>query len=295
MPCFYPMTAYRSIQGRNPVTGLWPIVFDVKEGYIDMPVEVPCGKCIGCRLERSRQWAIRCVNEASLHSENCFITLTYDNEHLPEDQSLSKKHIQRFWRNLRKKGFKFRYFSCGEYGESLKRPHYHACIFGMKPKDLVLWNIRDGVKLFNSKALSDSWGKGFVTVGEVTFESAAYVARYVMKKITGEQAEEHYKGRQKEFILMSRKPGIGKDWFLTWKDDVIKVDGVVIRGGRTVRPGRYYDSIYDKINHKEMEKIKRIRKTKINPEENTYQRRLTKEKSLKIKLSKLKRSIENAV
>ena len=130
MACYHPMTAYRSRAGRDPKTGKWPVVFNITQGYADMEVSVACGQCIGCRLERSRQWAIRCVHEASLHPINCFITLTYSPEHehrlyvpypdletgevIGNQLSLRKDDFVLFMKRLRKKfGEGIRFFHCG--------------------------------------------------------------------------------------------------------------------------------------------------------------------------------------
>ena len=99
-----------------------------------------------------------------------------------------------------------RFFHCGEYGELLYRPHYHACLFGFDFSDKVLWSTRGGVRLYRSKILEKLWTFGFSTIGDVTFESAAYVARYCTKKITGDKADEHYNGRSPEYVTMSRPP-----------------------------------------------------------------------------------------
>jgi len=293
LSCFYPITGYRSKSGRNPVTGLWPIVFNVKDGYVDKEVILPCGRCIGCRLEKSRQWAIRCLNEAQLHENNAFITLTYDEDHLPENNSLQLIDVQKFYKKLRKKYKKFKYYQCGEYGERFQRPHYHACIFGIDIADKVLWSVRSGVKLYRSESLEKIWGLGFVTVGEVTFESAAYVARYVLKKITGEKAVEHYKGRTPEFQTMSRNPGIGKEWLLKYRGDVESIDAVMQRGGFKLRPPRYYDTILGGFDLEALEKRKRERRKKIKAEEQSWDRLEVKEKVLKARLKQLKRRVEN--
>ena len=153
MACYHPMQGYRSAEVTK--NGKRKIVFSPQKGYIDLPVKVACGQCIGCRLERSRQWAIRCVNEASLYRGNCFITLTYSDEYLPQNKSLDKRDFQLFMKRLRKEfsSERIRYFHCGEYGcsckvcglsaklcrrvgcgsfvEGLGRPHYHALFFFM--------------------------------------------------------------------------------------------------------------------------------------------------------------------
>lgn len=301
MPCYHPMTAYRSRSGRNPETGLWPITFNVKEGYLDKSLTVPCGKCIGCRLERSRQWAIRCVHEASLYQNNCFITLTYDDKHIPDckaDQAKVpwKEDYVLFMKKLRKRyGEGIRFFHCGEYGEQFQRPHHHACLFNFDFEDKVLWSVRNGVRLFRSDALQKLWPYGYSTIGEVTWESAAYVARYVVKKITGDKAEAHYGGRVPEYITMSRRPGIGKPWFDKYKSDVLSGDKIIVRNDLIVRPAKYYDNQYDKTNHLQMERIKRKRQKLINQTNNTPERLAVREK-IKLKSFKLlKRSLENDI
>ena len=164
MPCYHPLSAYRSRTGRDPVTGSWPTVFNVREGYIDMPVQVPCGQCIGCRLERSRQWAIRCLHESSLHSDNCFLTLTYDNGHLPVDGSLNKRDICLFLKRFRKRcGSGIRFFQCGEYGELYQRPHHHMIVFGYDFPDKKLFSVSHGFRLYRSAILEELWPLVIVT------------------------------------------------------------------------------------------------------------------------------------
>ena len=149
-------------------------------------VILPCGQCYACRIAKSREWASRCVMESKLHKENCFITLTYNDEHLPSDMSLQKDDFTKFIKRLRKNtGEKIRYYACGEYGDLYQRPHFHACLFGYRPDDLVLFSVRSGVNLYTSSTLEKAWQyRGFVTVGDVTYYSAAYGARYVLKKTT---------------------------------------------------------------------------------------------------------------
>lgn len=310
MPCYHPMVAYRSRSGRDPSTGKWPIVFNSKEGYLDQKLSIPCGKCIGCRLERSRQWAIRCVHEASLHDHNCFITLTYNNENLIRkcgiydeeidgirQYSLNKEDYVLFMKRLRKDiqkryGKQIRFFHCGEYGERFSRPHHHACIFGFDFPDKVLWSVRAGVKLYRSESLEKIWGLGYCVIGNVTFESAAYVSRYVTKKITGSKADDHYDGRQPEYITMSRNPGIGSEWFEKYKKDVLCQDKIIMRGGLTMRPPKYYDNKYDLTNPKEMEVIKRRRKKLISESNTTPERLAVREELQKLKSMNLKRHLE---
>lgn len=227
----------------------------------DYYIELPCGQCIGCRLERSRQWAVRCVHEASLWSDNCFLTLTYDDVHLPAGGSLVKKDLQDFWKRLRKAIYpaKLRYFACGEYGSQFERPHYHACVFGWSPSDKKLYTIRCGSRLYLSDIIAKCWPFGFHTIGDVSFDSAAYVARYVLKKINGDAADDHYCDREPEYVVMSRKPGIAKDWILNFYSDVYPHDYVVIRDNIKCRPPRYYDQVYDLECNGDLDYIKNKR------------------------------------
>ena len=234
------------------------IVFNPRDGFSDLPILLPCGQCIGCRLERSRQWAIRCMHEAQLHDENSYITLTYNDKNLPKDGSLNLRHFQLFMKRLRKKtGKKIRFYHCGEYGEKFKRPHYHACLFGYQFPDLRYFKTINGNKLYTSKYLDSVWTNkngetmGFSTIGNVTFESAAYVARYIMKKINGEKAEAHYVNKETgeilkpEYTTMSRRPGgLGAEWLKKYKTDVYPGDFVVVRG-KKMKPPKYYDRQYE--------------------------------------------------
>lgn len=223
---------------------------------------------MGCRLERSRQWATRCLHESALHKSNAFITLTYDASNLPPGASLVYSDFQKFMKRLRKHftGQLVRFYMCGEYGSQFSRPHFHACIFGVDFLDKSFWQTTpSGAKLYRSPSLERLWPFGFSSVGEVTFESAAYVARYIMKKITGDLADEHYSytdpstgeviSRTPEFTHMSLKPGVGSGWFTKYVGDVFPHDYVIARGAKS-RPPRYYDKIYQKMAPVEMETIR---------------------------------------
>ena len=280
------------------------IVFNPTYGWVDRPLTIPCGQCVGCRLERSRQWAVRCVHEASLHEDNCFITLTYNNESLPEDGSLNKKHFQDFMKRLRKKykNKKIRYYHCGEYGDKNFRPHYHAIIFGLEFDDQKLFTVNNGEKLYTSEKLEKLWPFGFSTIGTVTFESAAYVARYVMKKVNGKNAKNHYERVDSntgeiyslvpEYNTMSRRPGIASGWFDKYKDDVYPSDNIHLRE-KTFRPPKFYDKMYEHLMPNEMEKIKmqRMKNMQKHAKDNTAERLAVKEQVKNAQLNKLIRSI----
>ena len=128
--CFHPLKAWRS-HYVNPANGKRGITFSISKAYTDLPISIPCGQCIGCRLHKSRMWAVRCAHEMQMHEDNCFITLTYNAEHLPAPETLLLRDFQLFMKTLRNKnGAGIRFFHCGEYGDKLARPHYHALLFG---------------------------------------------------------------------------------------------------------------------------------------------------------------------
>lgn len=248
-----------------------------------IPLNLPCGQCMECRLERSRQWAVRCVHEQKMHDQNCFITLTYNDDNLPDNAQLHYPHFQSFMREMRRKlGKKIRFYMCGEYGEKFKRPHYHACIFGHDFTDRVIARKSGaGFYSYTSESLSALWKYGDSYVGDLTFESAAYTARYVTTKLLGEAAKnapvyvnsdtgELFK-RIPEFTKMSLKPGIGRFFYEKFKSDIFPHDRVVIRGVQC-RPPRYYSKLYSKSNALEWEDISYKRSLKYKVTDNAPDR-----------------------
>lgn len=191
-----------------------------------------------------------------MYEDNCFITLTYEDEKLPKWGSLKKRDFQLFMKKLRKKfpHKKIRYYHCGEYGETTGRPHYHACLFGFDFPDKYFFKMRRDCHVYKSDTLDEIWGMGITELGNVTFDSAAYVARYIMKKVTGPRAEEHYAvidkdtgeygERQPEYTTMSRRPGIGKSWWEKYKNEVFPADEVIMNG-KPIKPPRYYDNLFE--------------------------------------------------
>lgn len=307
MTCYHPLQGFRSKEVNS--SGKRSIVFNRKFGYSDLPIAVPCGQCIGCRLERSRQWAIRCQHEASLYADNCFITLTFDDQHLPSDRSLDVRVFQLFMKKLRKKfqgltpvhdsetgetTFPIRFYHCGEYGETFGRPHYHALIFNFDFPDKVLFSVREGNRLYTSASLQELWPFGFATIGSATFESAAYVARYIMKKRFGDDADAHYNGRKPEYTTMSRRPGIGARWFEKYVSDVYPHDRVIIRA-KQMRPPKYYDRMFELYSPSEYSLIKRKRvlAAKNNLDDQTPDRLLVKERVHKARITKLVRGVDD--
>ena len=309
MPCFHPWEP-------SPSMGLGPMV-----------KQLPCGQCSGCRLERSRQQAARCIHESKSHRYNTWATLTYDHDHLPQryntglvhphtrqpiySGSLDKLHVPKFIRSLRKSAFKLagisfdlrlqdpdiyhtnadrsstrqhsntttlhaalrlrphiRYYYSGEYGERYRRPHYHICLFGIDFNDKKYVETTDaGYKLYVSKTLEKLWPHGQHLIGELTFETAAYTARYIMKKITGKQAHNHYQALNTEtgeilqlvpeFNEASRRPGLGRAHYEKFKTDFYKqqTSSINVRGHQS-KPPRYYDKQYEKHNPEHYAAIK---------------------------------------
>lgn len=308
MGCFHPLTAYKSLTKKD--NGKSNISFKKLVGHVSTAIQLPCGQCTGCRLERSRQWAIRCQHETSMHEDNCFITLTYDNKNLPADGSLDKIHYQKFMKRLRKKfpSQKIRFYHCGEYGDQLGRPHYHALLFGFDFKDKTYHKkTKIGDILYTSEILDKLWGKGHCYIGSATFESAAYVARYIMKKINGEQKFDHYNeidestgeiicSLEPEYTTMSRRPGIGKKWWDKYKQDVYPSEEVIIKkGGKNIAipPPKYYENQYEidnPVQHQQM-KQRREKAAKENASENTPERLLVKETIANKRLNQLPREL----
>ena len=302
MACFHPLKGYWS-KTLNP-SGKRSIVFAAREAYTDLKVDIPCGQCMGCRLERSRQWAIRCLHEASLYEDNAFVTLTYSDDKLPLHNSLQKSDYQKFMKRLRKRfpDRKIRFFHAGEYGEKLSRPHYHACLFNFDFPDKKLYKTSNSNKLFTSKILESLWPHGISITGDVTFESAAYVARYITKKILGPMAENFYTHTdehgevhpiQPEYVTMSRRPGIGKPWLDKYKTDVFPHDFVVVRGKKMKVP-KFYEKELEKSDPSTYKKIKWRRESKAekNSWNNTHERLKVRETVLDLKFAQLVRGYE---
>lgn len=274
------------------------------------PLALPCGQCRGCRLERSRTWALRCVHEASLHDQNSFITLTYSPEELPKDGSLNVKHWQDFAKRLRKNIDSFRFYMCGEYGEAYNRPHYHALIFGLDfSRDRKFWKSTEYGNLYTSRELEETWGKGFCTIGNVDFRSAAYVARYVMKKQSPKKAFEtgrytRYEVCREtgeildqwnvipEFATMSRRPGIGKAWYDKNKKECYPSD-FCVNDGKKIRVPRYYDNQLEEEDPDLLDrmKVRRLRAAKRQAKENTWERLRVRERVAERRASEYERNV----
>lgn len=242
MSCVYPVDAWRS--AKRSESGKRGIVFNPRDGYIDQPLQVPCGKCIGCSQSRARTWGVRAYHESTQHQRNSFLTLTYAD---PAPVAIDKRHCQLFIKRLRRL-YSVRYFLCGEYGTQTRRPHYHAVIFG---EDFLAGKFAINEELYGNPILESIWGYGHVSVGSVTIESCMYVAGYVNKK----------SGDPDTFNLMSRRPGIGHTWLDKYKDDIKNTEIVVIEGQEYAIPKSYltrYETEFQGIKNKRISYYKNM-------------------------------------
>jgi hypothetical protein len=265
--CTSPLPAYRLANG--------DVVF-VERGNVVDYIELACGKCLSCRINRSEDWATRIMHEAKMHDHTCFVTLTYSSENLPNPPSLNHKHFQLFMYRLRQKfkNVKIRYFMCGEYGTDLCRPHYHAALFGV---DFLADRRPCGGSgdrtLFESPTLNSLWQLGYCPIGTLTRESAAYIARYIVDKkfisiFSPIEIKDHYKrvdlntGEIKdlapEYIRMSLKPGIGGAYYVKYGGDIYPADNVIIDGQPRKVP-RYYDKLKAREDKDLIERVKMAR------------------------------------
>lgn len=229
--------------------------------YGEAEIELACGQCFQCRLRRSRDWAMRAKHEAEGHSNNCFVTLTYANEYVPIN-GVKRSAIKKFMKDLRyRMGPGVRFMACGEYGPRNTRPHYHLCLFNLKFEDQKFWSkTKAGSEIYRSQTLEKIWPYGHSSIGELTAESAGYTARYVLKKVTGEEASKHYESvcpvtgeifnLNPEFIQVSNRPGLGTEWISRNFRQVYARDSVIHKGKEVPVPF-FYDK-WLKANHPDL-------------------------------------------
>lgn len=337
MTCYHPIEVFQPHLHNDFYTR--PISFDEplpNVMHLYEKIKICCNRCVGCFQSRAGAWAMRCWHEASLSNDNCFITLTYNDEHLPPGASLFYRDFQLFMKRFkiqvaRDQGSlvadRIRFFMCGEYGEQTARPHYHAAIFNYDFSDKYYWRRSpSGHRLYRSTFLEDRWSDelgaiGHCEIGDLTFDSAAYIARYIFKKDFGEDSDKNYGGRLPEFISMSRRPGIARAWFDKYWKDVFPHD-YVIRDGVKLPVPRYYSDLYEQKTavfcpvrfgvrpdrdvpgylspivesrsfcspDLEAVKFKRFERSQLQACDNTPDRLLVKEQLHKLRLARLKRS-----
>lgn len=277
MSCVSPLKAFWRSAARDAIT------FDVNKSATRISFPLPCGRCIGCRMEKARQWGMRCVHEAKCWRESYFVTLTYNDESLPPGGSLCLRDVQLFMKRLRKefnstKDNPVRFFLGGEYGDENRRPHYHAMLFNLPLSDKLFYTYnKRGEALYTSARLSRLWGLGFVTIGAVTFDSAVYCAKYALKSLNVcdtsppeviRRYEERYHvydadgivyERDREFAVMSRRPGIGALYYDKYGGEIRALDTVVF-DGKEVTPPRFYDARSELLDADGFARMKRKRK-----------------------------------
>lgn len=274
MSCLYPLVGYRGKKNEN---GKRPVVFNRSQadygGYSGkVELDVPCGKCTGCRADKALSWAIRCSNEASLHDQNSFITITYDDAHIPSDGKISKDALRSFLNQIRSLKPGIRFYACGEYGSKTQRPHYHACIFGTDFRGGHEYQIDD--QLFGVTEIDALWGQGKVTIAEFTMATACYVAGYVGKKAGINEDE--------SFQIMSTRPGIGFTWLLKHFEDVLKTNSIVIEGREYPVPPQYIRWCSERMDD-ELAPVKQARKKRFDdmtPEQIWDQHRVRRAKEV---------------
>lgn len=304
MSCDFPLKAFRSATEKGP-TGKPLLTFNpLKAINSTSPMEIPCNNCMGCKLERARQWSIRMMHEARFHPANSFLTLTYDDQNVPQSFGLDLRHLQLFMKRLRKflGNNRIRFFACGEYGDLNGRPHYHAIIFGFDAGDKKFLEYSDsGEAIYRSEALQRLWGLGNTSTQDVTHKSCSYVARYVTKKIkSGDQfgAERYYRlspvdgthhSVRPEFAVMSRRPGIGRRFVDEFKSDFYP-SGYLVLDGVKQAPPRYY---LNQLTEKEQQRLKRqARKLGLkNKAHTTTERRLARAAVRDARIKRLQRKL----
>lgn len=293
---------------------------------------IPCRTCIGCRLDYSRDWANRGYLEAKKGEHNYFITLTYDDEHKPFSDTmisengitytdleknwngyLEKRHFESFLHDIRQKfkrkynhtGIKF--LGCGEYGGKTNRPHYHIILFNAPFPSETFYNskfINQNIYWQNS-LIEEVWRYGISNITLATWDTIAYTARYVTKKIYGTHSKEEYasKGQTPEFIRMSR--GIGKDYYEQNKERIWKNDEIIIKntnGAISTKPPKYYTRLLEKENKEASDNLKKNRQKLADQNQKVLDQTFTggrlerlriKESTHEEKHKQLKRHMEN--
>ena len=309
MPCYHPVQGYRKENGQwTGKDAIWPHMYP--------PMTRPCGYCTGCRFKQQQQWTVRCLNEQTTHNEtSSFITLTYNQQQLPAHAGLDYTHWQKFIRSLKKRnnGKSIRYFGVGEYGDNFGRPHFHAILFGHHFDDKIPLLGNKTKNLYRSQSLQSAWctsdqePRGYVSVGDVTPESISYVCGYVQKKIYGQMQGEHYKYidlktgeqtahkpdkyqwlRAPEKAFMSRRPGIGSDYYDRYHSDMYRMQNNCIHlNGKEIAVPSYYNNKFKKSNPAEWLLLQQQKEE--NMREFTPEALIQHEKTFKARMSIYKR------
>lgn len=314
MPCFKPLTAYQ-FHGDLPVFkhpsgkrrlffGKQAESFMPQYGGVHQVVTLPCGKCVGCLVRRVGEWSLRCVLEAKHWERASFLTLTYRTSELPANRSLLKRDHQTFFKRLRQvlkreHGVsRLKYYMCGEYGERKGRPHYHVVLFGWDFPDRVEVANNPGARdpLFTSALLEAVWGHGSVRIGDVTAQSAAYVARYTLKKLRGQRGATFYEAAQQVPPYTACSKGIGKLEFQRYRADYFPSDEAIEPTTLRACPvPRYFDKLLEAVDSEAFAVVKEARierALKADPLESSHARLAVREECLRRRLGLLFRHLE---
>lgn len=239
MKCKSPVRIYKNLEIEKYPDGL----------------EVPCGKCLSCKVKKRSEWALRLKHELYYHENSCFITLTYDEDSLPENNSLVKRDLQNFFKRLRKnlKSIKIKYFAVGEYGDKYGRPHYHIIMFGL------------GLSKLDKLYISLNWRKGLVDIGQCNEKSIHYTTSYINKVYDNKLKEDYYDiyGLQVPFKMCSN--GLGKQYALDNRE-AIEFNKKLNNNGYECSIPRYYlkvlglntDVLKDGVYAEEEKVVKRV-------------------------------------
>lgn len=243
-----------------------------------------------------------------MHGSSLFLTPTYSPENLPADLSVSKRTHQLFMKRVRHRFGPVRFFGCGEYGGGRGRPHYHTIIFGLEAPDRIPWmKSPAGSLLYRSPSIDAAWGLGHCLIGDVTMESAAYVARYTVKKVTGPAAEDHYRRAaldpetgeirswevEPEFLVMSRRPGLGSLWFERYAGDCFPKDFITVNGRKVPVPPFYRSKLSEAEQLRVV--VKRKQRARLHASNNTERRLLTRHESQELRAKRLLRSFDEVL
>lgn len=196
---------------------------------------LPCGRCPACRIQKTNEWTTRLLHEMQYYENSIFLTLTYNDDSLPESMELVPADLRNFWKRLRKNiDVKIKYFACGEYGTIFRRPHYHAIVFGLSNKDY--------------DAIDDAWDLGFIKIGSVTEQSIRYVASYIMDKDESINMSEFTGIKVAPFSRSSN--GLGKRYVLDNKERLIKNLSIKRKNIELGLPKYYKKLIEDDVSDK---------------------------------------------
>ncbi len=295
MACYKQLRAYKSPEGKIS----WPKLGSKASDHEALfPLRLNCGKCIGCRISNTKDWAVRSMHEAQMHPQNSFLTLTYSDEKLPDDRGLRVDHWQKFAKKVRNHCGPFRFLEVGEYSDAPEfRPHYHALIFGHDWHETRVKLQRKPweTPLFASSILEKLWPHGIHAIGELNYKTAAYVAGYCLKKLSGEYAERQWDRLDTEtgewwqvppeHALMSRRPGLGTAWFEKYGDDVYPSDEVIV-DGKQLRPPAFYDTLLKRKDERMFRELETKRRNSVreHAEDHTDERLKIREEIAERKL-----------